>query len=100
MDLVSIRMITDDLERAVRLYEQVTGVAGVRGDPGDRPDGECAHRLGAECPGDRDAGDIPSPTASLAVECGYSWRAGRIQVALHPLIGASVDDIAGRNIHP
>ena len=33
MDLVSIRMITDDLEHAVRFYEQVTGVAGVRYTP-------------------------------------------------------------------
>jgi catechol 2,3-dioxygenase-like lactoylglutathione lyase family enzyme len=33
VDLVSIRMITDDLERAVRFYEQVTGVAGVRYTP-------------------------------------------------------------------
>lgn len=33
MDLVSIRMITDDLDRAVRFYEQVTGVAAVRYTP-------------------------------------------------------------------
>jgi catechol 2,3-dioxygenase-like lactoylglutathione lyase family enzyme len=33
MDLVSIRMITDDLERAVEFYEQVTGVAAVRYPP-------------------------------------------------------------------
>jgi len=33
MDLVSIRMITDDLERAVEFYEQVTGVAAVRYTP-------------------------------------------------------------------
>ena len=30
MELVSIRMITDDLERIVQFYEQVTGVAAVR----------------------------------------------------------------------
>ncbi len=33
MDLVSIRMITDDLERVVRFYERVTGVAAVRYTP-------------------------------------------------------------------
>ena len=33
MDLVSIRMITDDLERVVQFYEQVTGVAAVRSTP-------------------------------------------------------------------
>jgi catechol 2,3-dioxygenase-like lactoylglutathione lyase family enzyme len=33
VDLVSIRMITDDLERAVRFYERVTGVAAVRYTP-------------------------------------------------------------------
>jgi predicted enzyme related to lactoylglutathione lyase len=33
MDLVSIRMITDDLERVVEFYEQVTGVAAVRYTP-------------------------------------------------------------------
>ncbi len=30
MDLVSIRIITDDLERLVQFYERVTGVTGVR----------------------------------------------------------------------
>ena len=30
MDLASIRMITDDLERVVQFYEQVTGVAATR----------------------------------------------------------------------
>jgi catechol 2,3-dioxygenase-like lactoylglutathione lyase family enzyme len=33
MDLVSIRMITGDLERTVQFYEQVTGVAAVRYTP-------------------------------------------------------------------
>jgi len=33
MELVSIRMITDDLERVVQFYEQVTGVAAVRYPP-------------------------------------------------------------------
>ena len=33
MDLVSIRMITDDLERTVAFYEQVTGVAADRYTP-------------------------------------------------------------------
>jgi catechol 2,3-dioxygenase-like lactoylglutathione lyase family enzyme len=33
MDLVSIRMITDDLERIVQFYEQVTGVPAVRYPP-------------------------------------------------------------------
>ena len=33
MDLVSIRMITDDLDRVVRFYEQVTGVAAKRYTP-------------------------------------------------------------------
>lgn len=33
MDLVSIRMITDDLERVVQFYEQVTGVAATRHTP-------------------------------------------------------------------
>jgi predicted enzyme related to lactoylglutathione lyase len=33
MDLVSIRMITDDLEGVVQFYEQVTGVAAVRYPP-------------------------------------------------------------------
>jgi catechol 2,3-dioxygenase-like lactoylglutathione lyase family enzyme len=33
MDLASIRMITDDLERTVQFYEQVTGVAAVRYTP-------------------------------------------------------------------
>lgn len=33
MDLVSIRMITDDLERVVQFYEQVTGVEAVRYTP-------------------------------------------------------------------
>jgi catechol 2,3-dioxygenase-like lactoylglutathione lyase family enzyme len=33
MDLVSIRTITDDLERMVEFYEQVTGVAAVRYTP-------------------------------------------------------------------
>ena len=33
MDFVSIRMITDDLERAVSFYEKVTGVAAVRHTP-------------------------------------------------------------------
>jgi predicted enzyme related to lactoylglutathione lyase len=33
MDLVSIRMITDDLEGVVQFYEQVTGVAAVRYSP-------------------------------------------------------------------
>jgi predicted enzyme related to lactoylglutathione lyase len=33
MDLVSIRMITDDLERVVEFYGQVTGVAAVRYTP-------------------------------------------------------------------
>jgi predicted enzyme related to lactoylglutathione lyase len=30
MDLVSIRMITDDLERVVQFYEQLTGVTATR----------------------------------------------------------------------
>ena len=33
MDLVSLRMITDDLERTVQFYEQVTGVAAARYTP-------------------------------------------------------------------
>ncbi|MDT5387036.1 MAG: hypothetical protein QOE04_677 [Mycobacterium sp.] len=33
MDLVSIRMITDDLERVVQFYEQVTGVPAARHTP-------------------------------------------------------------------
>ncbi len=33
MDLVSIRIITDDVERLVRFYESVTGVAAVRYTP-------------------------------------------------------------------
>ncbi|MDT5280243.1 MAG: hypothetical protein QOJ20_1438 [Mycobacterium sp.] len=33
VDLVSIRMITDDLERVVQFYEQVTGVAAARYTP-------------------------------------------------------------------
>ena len=33
MDLVSVRMITDDLEGVVQFYEQVTGVAAVRYPP-------------------------------------------------------------------
>ena len=33
MDLVSIRMITDDLERLVQFYEQVTGIKAVRYTP-------------------------------------------------------------------
>jgi len=33
MDLASIRMITDDLERVVQFYEQVTGVAATRYTP-------------------------------------------------------------------
>jgi catechol 2,3-dioxygenase-like lactoylglutathione lyase family enzyme len=33
VDLVSIRMITDDLERVVQFYERVTGVAAVRYTP-------------------------------------------------------------------
>lgn len=33
MDLVSIRMITDDLGRVIQFYEQVTGVAAVRYTP-------------------------------------------------------------------
>jgi catechol 2,3-dioxygenase-like lactoylglutathione lyase family enzyme len=33
VNLVSIRMITDDLERVVQFYEQVTGVAAVRSTP-------------------------------------------------------------------
>ena len=33
MDLVSIRLITDDLDRVVQFYEQVTGVAAVRYTP-------------------------------------------------------------------
>jgi len=33
MDLVSLRIITDDLERLVDFYERVTGVAGVRYSP-------------------------------------------------------------------
>jgi predicted enzyme related to lactoylglutathione lyase len=33
MDLASIRMIADDLERTVQFYEQVTGVAAVRYTP-------------------------------------------------------------------
>jgi catechol 2,3-dioxygenase-like lactoylglutathione lyase family enzyme len=33
VNLVSIRMITDDLERVVQFYEQVTGVAAVRHTP-------------------------------------------------------------------
>jgi predicted enzyme related to lactoylglutathione lyase len=33
VDLASIRMITDDLERVVQFYEQVTGVAAVRYTP-------------------------------------------------------------------
>lgn len=33
MNLVSIRMITDDLERVVRFYERVTGVPAVRYTP-------------------------------------------------------------------
>jgi catechol 2,3-dioxygenase-like lactoylglutathione lyase family enzyme len=33
MNLVSIRMITDDLDRVVRFYEQVTGVEAVRYPP-------------------------------------------------------------------
>ena len=35
MDLVSIRMITDDLGRVVQFYEQVTGVEAVRYTVGD-----------------------------------------------------------------
>ncbi len=33
MDLVSLRMITDDLDRVVAFYEQVTGVTAVRFTP-------------------------------------------------------------------
>jgi predicted enzyme related to lactoylglutathione lyase len=33
MDLVSMRMITDDLERTVQFYEQITKVAAVRYTP-------------------------------------------------------------------
>jgi predicted enzyme related to lactoylglutathione lyase len=33
VDLASIRMITDDLERVVQFYEQVTGVAAMRYTP-------------------------------------------------------------------
>ena len=33
MDLVSIRMITDDLERVVQFYEQITGIKAVRYPP-------------------------------------------------------------------
>jgi catechol 2,3-dioxygenase-like lactoylglutathione lyase family enzyme len=33
MDLVSMRMITDDLEPVVQFYEQITGVAAVRYTP-------------------------------------------------------------------
>ncbi len=33
MDLVSIRMITDDLDRVVGFYERITGVAAVRYTP-------------------------------------------------------------------
>ncbi|BBX62471.1 glyoxalase [Mycobacterium saskatchewanense] len=33
MDLVSLRIITDDLERLVGFYEQLTGVAGTRYTP-------------------------------------------------------------------
>ena len=33
MDLVSIRMITDDLERTVQFYERITGVAAIRHTP-------------------------------------------------------------------
>jgi catechol 2,3-dioxygenase-like lactoylglutathione lyase family enzyme len=33
MDLSSIRMITDDLERVVQFYERITGVAAVRYTP-------------------------------------------------------------------
>ena len=33
MDLVSIRMITDDLDRVIGFYEQVTGVEAVRYTP-------------------------------------------------------------------
>jgi catechol 2,3-dioxygenase-like lactoylglutathione lyase family enzyme len=33
MDLASIRMITDDLERVVQFYERITGVAAVRYTP-------------------------------------------------------------------
>ncbi|WP_029113786.1 VOC family protein [Mycobacterium sp. URHB0044] len=33
MDLVSIRMITDDLDRLVPFYERVTGIAAVRYTP-------------------------------------------------------------------
>ena len=33
MDLVSLRMITDDLERVVQFYEQVTGVSATRHTP-------------------------------------------------------------------
>jgi predicted enzyme related to lactoylglutathione lyase len=33
VDLVSLRMITDDLERTVQFYEQVTGTAAVRYTP-------------------------------------------------------------------
>lgn len=33
MDLISIRMITGDLERVVQFYEQITGVAAVRSTP-------------------------------------------------------------------
>ena len=33
MDLVSVRMITDDLDRVIQFYEQVTGVDAVRYTP-------------------------------------------------------------------
>lgn len=33
MNLVSIRMITDDLDRVVEFYERITGVAAVRSSP-------------------------------------------------------------------
>jgi catechol 2,3-dioxygenase-like lactoylglutathione lyase family enzyme len=33
MDLASIRMITDDLERVVQFYERITGIAAVRYTP-------------------------------------------------------------------
>jgi len=33
VDLVSIRMITDDLERVVQFYEQITGIKAVRYTP-------------------------------------------------------------------
>jgi catechol 2,3-dioxygenase-like lactoylglutathione lyase family enzyme len=72
VDLISIRMITDDVERALRFYERVTGVAAVRHTPafGELTLGGCKLAVGhtSTVPLFGEGAAAPAANRSLIVE--------------------------------